>query len=203
MIIRIMELKTFHTDISIACTDCFEPAIFVSCRKYQGFIVCIAQFVRADVGRQYSGYHIVRPSVLHYLNFYFLLWISYIVPSVPDIETHLLMTFVAIYFRITAYRSRYTDLLVQYPETGFENRFTGVRIIINCYEIIAGQFHAYLIIGQCQAIVGIRHRCIDGGFVIFYRIIVEPIQIIDVRKVGSRPICITVGEDVLISVILM
>ena len=137
VIVGIVKLQAHYSHIRITCADSFKSTVFISGRKYQGTIVCITQFIGTYISWHYPCYHVVRTSILHHLYFYFLLRISDCVSFVINIEANLLVSFVAVYFCITAYYSRYIDLFIQYPEAGFEDRLATIRIVINSHDIIA------------------------------------------------------------------
>ena len=199
-----MITDALHPLRSIAGTHHLKTSILIPGRKYQCAVMFISQLVRTHIGRFQVSHPIIRAIVLQNVYFYFILRIMDGISLILNTETNLLMRLVAVYLRVAADLCQYIHPLLQYPKTSTESGLVfAFGIIINRQPIVTGKFWPYLIVRQRQPIVRVGQGSVDRDVVIFYRIVVEAIQIFRFREIRRRPVCITMCEYVLVAVIIV
>ena len=61
----------------------------------------------------------------------------------------------------------------------------------------------YLVVRKCQTVMRVGQGSIDGNIMIFYRIVIETIQVFCFGKIRRCPVRIAVREDVLVAVVIV
>ena len=121
-----------------------------------------------------------------------------------NIKADLLMRLVTVYICVAADLCHHIYSLFHYSEVSSEGwLLLALCFIVHRQPVVSGEFQLYLIVRKGELIVRIRQGSIDGYICVFYRIVVETIQIFRFGDIGGSPIGIAMGKNILIAMVIM